>query len=870
MDVYRRRREAIEWFVEHESSQELERTRLPQWDEWWSNPDNRAEYEEVIRLRQQMSAFAPPLVLSEDYKIRLDGGTDELKRGVAMKRTGTLITLYLVASLGQALANDAAATELSRPTGSGDETAYQEGKKSSPFRLAQAGQGQAAGFSAVGGNSSQSSSQQAVDLEEIVVTAQKRTERLQDVPLSMSVLDSQSLVEANQVKISDYYASVPGLSIAAGAQSSNVIAIRGIAPNSAVSQALATTGIVIDDSPIGGGNTVMPDLDPSDLQRIEVLRGPQGTLYGASSMGGLIRFVTLDPSTAALTGNVSAGMSGMQNEAGYVFRGSANVPFTSNLAVRASGFIRQDPGYLDNPILGLKGANEAHASGGHLSLLWHPTERFTLKLSALYQRYNQSSTSDETTVELVTGQQMPLGDLQQGYTRNGQYSDQTTQAYSAVLSYLIGGFELKSITGVNIIEAKDSNDLSLALGGLSEQTFGVTGWTNPEDFGRRTVTEELRGSSTFGSLDIQTGLYFSDTVLFPDGGLSYAFSTNAYTGAQVFQWAQFIGLSSNGADSDESAVFANLTYHFTSRFKLQAGARQSRDRQFATTDTIIGQFDPVLLKQPSPYTTQAPGATQYPFTYLISPQYNFTPDLMVYGRVATGFRPGGPNSGEAIAQGAPTSFQPDTTKNYEFGSKGNLLNGLLSYDASLYYIVWDNMQVALSPSNRTYVYDGNAGAAKSEGAELTVELRPTSGLRLSAWMAFDDAEITKMSPNVTSFYAVPGDRLPYAARLSGSFSAEQIFPISNDLRTFVGGTVTYLGDRESLFTTTPERTRLPPYAKVDLKAGLYYGPWTVNVFVNNITDKRGIISGGLGSVNPTSFFTITPRTVGFTLARAIQ
>ena len=132
----------------------------------------------------------------------------------------------------------------------------------------------------------------------------------------------------------------------------------------------------------------MPDFDPGDLQRIEVLRGPQGTLYGASSVGGLLNFVTVDPSPAGVSGRLEAGGNSVQNgsELGYTFRGSVNVPLSSDFAVRASAFTREDPGYIDDPVLDLKGVNEDRASGGHLAALWQPSETFSLKLSALYQK----------------------------------------------------------------------------------------------------------------------------------------------------------------------------------------------------------------------------------------------------------------------------------------------------------------------------------------------------------------------------------------------------------------------------------------------------------------------------------------------------
>src|SRR5207248_1653206 len=154
-----------------------------------------------------------------------------------------------------------------------------------------------------------------------------------------------------------------------------------------------TVGITVDDVPFGsstisGGGLAVPDFDPGDLSQIEVLRGPQGTLYGASSLGGLIKFVTVTPPTDRVSGNLQAGVSSVRNgdEVGYVYRGAVNAPLSDTWAVRASGFVRLDPGYITNPVLNIKGLNTARADGGLVSTLWQPAQNFSVKLSALLQR----------------------------------------------------------------------------------------------------------------------------------------------------------------------------------------------------------------------------------------------------------------------------------------------------------------------------------------------------------------------------------------------------------------------------------------------------------------------------------------------------
>jgi len=226
-------------------------------------------------------------------------------------------------------------------------------------------------------------------LQEVVVTAQKRAERLQDVPVPVTALDTSQLLQQNQTRLQDYFTQVPGLSLNPTGDGSTNIVIRGIA--TAV-YSNPTVGVTIDDVPVGAssalanGQLQQPDLDPADLAQIEVLRGPQGTLYGASSLGGLIKYVTTDPSTKGYSGRLQADMNGTEGGGiGYGVRGSINVPVSDTLAVRASGFSRKTPGYVDNINTGQDNVNSIDSAGGHLSLLWTPSALLSVKLGALYQ-----------------------------------------------------------------------------------------------------------------------------------------------------------------------------------------------------------------------------------------------------------------------------------------------------------------------------------------------------------------------------------------------------------------------------------------------------------------------------------------------------
>lgn len=722
--------------------------------------------------------------------------------------------------------------------------------------------------------SSSSSSPNA--LQEVVVTAQKREEHLLDVPIPVSVVDTSSLTVNNQVKLTDFYSEVPGLGIAPSTMSSQTISIRGLttgAVGSGPPNPSPIVAVTVDGVPYGGaggGDQLVPDFDPGDLQRVEVLRGPQGALYGASSEGGLVNFVTVDPSLAGVSGRLEAGGDSVQNgsELGYTFRGSVNVPLSSDLAVRASAFTREDPGYIDDPPLGLKGVNEDRASGGHLAALWQPSEIFSLKLSALYQKITGHNTSDETPNPPSFFGVGQLGDLQQFYIRavNAYGYDRTAQAYSLQLNWKIGVADLVALTGYNRYSVDDSFDLSLALNSFSEKYFGTPGDQIVNTIGLDRLTQEIRLSAPLGQkFDGLLGVFYSHE---DDYWKWNYLASNPFTGVQLGDWGTYNPYNAPIV-YNEFSVFGDLTYHITDRFDVQIGGRESWLKNTVDTATANGPLATVIYGAPTtPYNFPGTTLNENEFTYLLTPRFKISSDFMVYARLASGYRPGGVNIGILHV---PQEYSADTSKDYEIGAKAEFLDHTLSVDGSVYYIDWNNIQLPLIYPVNGSTYVGNAAGAKSQGVELSIQSNPVSGLKLAAWVTWIDAVLTQTVPGAGiagEIYGFEGDRLPNAPRFSGNLSADYNFPLVSDVRGFVGGALSYVGDRLDAFSAaSPERQDLPAYAKLDLHAGTTYNTWTVNLYVNNVTDKRGLISGGIGNQLPYSFYYIQPRTVGLSVAK---
>jgi outer membrane receptor protein involved in Fe transport len=701
---------------------------------------------------------------------------------------------------------------------------------------------------------------------DVVVTAEKREENLQDVPVPVSVINTGQLTDNNQVLLRDYYSSVPSFVVQPGILSTSILAIRGLGSGPGGGPG-PTIGVTVDDVPYGGtetstGGLWLPDLDPGDLARVEVLRGPQGTLYGADSMGGLLKFVTKDPSTDGFSGRIETGTNGVHNgaEPGYNIHGSVNLPLNSTLALRASAFKRQDPGYIDNVLTNQKGVNEAQFYGGRLSALWQASDSVSLKLSGLYQNGRADGASD-VDVPLYGGP-TGLGDLQQSRIPNTGGYDKTNQAYSAILKAKLGSIDLASITGYNLNRVYSSLDFTYAFGPLVEPVFGTKGAPFNDWTSTARVTQEVRLGSTIGRhFEWLVGGFYSHER-YPD-----TINVEAEDPAN----GQIVGLywlnqSVEPSTFIEYAAFADLTYHFTERFDIQVGGRESHVNFFSAPYINYGPYA-ILTYGTSPYTTPAGISKASPFTYLIAPRFKVSPDLMVYARFASGFRPGASNGG---TPGVPSQSNPDKTESYEGGVKGDFLAHRLVVDASLYYIDWRNIQISLVTPVTSLEYFANGGGAKSEGVELSIETRPLRGLTIAPWVTFDDAVLTQDFPagaSAAGGYGVTGDRLPVAPRFSWHVSGNKDFPLSDDATGFIGGEVNYVGDRVAGFTSTPERLNMPAYTKTDVRAGVRIRAWTFNIYANNATDARGLLSGGPGADPPYGFNYITPRAVGFNLAR---
>lgn len=784
---------------------------------------------------------------------RSPGATGMLSRDEALTQllSGTgLLFHYLDEETVTVVRPGSAATDRSAgDQGSSTQDGTKEGKNGSSgsFRVAQVDQGPGAAPAPVDPSAHASPSGSGVAVEEVVVTAQKREQRLQDVPIPVTALDARTLADNSQLRVQDYFASVPGLNLQLNSSSgAPMLSIRGVTTGY---RSNPTVAVTVDDVPVGsstyiGGGALSPDIDPSDLAQIEVLRGPQGALYGASSLGGLIKYVTLNPSFAGVSGRVDAGVQDVYNgaEPGYSVRGAVNVPLSDALAARASAFTRLQPGYIDNVQTGQNGANWGNAYGGHLSALWQPASQFSIKVGALLQ-------STETRGADIVQTSVGLAGLQQSFLRGtGGYLDRL-ELYSLEIKAEFAGVTLAAISGYNHHTNDSSYDVTALYGPTANKLTGYSGVPYFNPLSTDKFTQEIRLSGSIGQrLDWLAGLFYTHehSTYSTDLGVE-----NPATGAGVAQLINYYDPTSY----TEYAGFANLTYHFTDRLDLQVGGRESKIQQTNEVETTTG-----LL---GASTTPAYDSSNTAFTYLVTPSFKPSVDSLLYLRFASGYRPGGPNANAAFLR-VPSQYDPDSTRNYDLGYKADYLNHAVSVDAALYYIDWKDVQVTTTSPSGAGKYIANGGGARSRGLELSAELRPLKGLKIAPWVAFNDATLTKNLPPA----GLPGDRLPFSSRWSGNFALDQELPLTGRIRATVGGVVSYFSDFMGDFGNTRVRQHYSGYARTDLHARFRFSDtWSMNLYANNVADRRAVLFGGsdftLGA--PNSYILIQPRTVGVSL-----
>ncbi len=694
----------------------------------------------------------------------------------------------------------------------------------------------------------------ATTLDTVVVTANKRVENIRDVGASISVVGERDLENLGASSLSDYAALIPGMQVQnSGSPGLTSVSLRGI---SALSSG-ATVATYIDEVPVGssgiyqGAGGLMLDLLPYDISRVEVLRGPQGTLYGAGAIGGLLKYVTHAADPGPPEFRAGFGVRAVPNGGqAWNARVGASLPLRDDrLGLRVSAARNGLPGYTDNAVDGRRDINSGEQTGVRAALAWDG-DAVDMNLAVLQQRIRSD---DRASVALDPDTQAPLfGDLT-GRTWQRQPFDKRLTLASLSFDWDLGWGSFVSATGWSDTRTMDQIDATVQFGEVADLLLGL-----PEpgaafvryDFDLDKITQEFRlTSSTGGRFEWMTGVFYTRE----DARQSQFAWLGQRDGTPLPPaFASFATLAQLALPStyEEIAVFANGSWRFNDRFKIDAGLRQARNEQWFSQNVSEGILAPI---------GDAPGeSSENVFTWSLSPQFKLAEDTMLYARAATGYQPGGPNV--ALA-GIPPSVDSSRLDSYELGLKSQFADRRAQLDLAVFRIEWDDIQVASSFNGIGGLVNG--GEATSEGVELAAAFRATDQLQLgfngaytraSVKNDFDPTVIPQDGFDVILNTGLGGDRMPYVPRLSWSATAEYAFATSGGYDGQIGGALRWVGER---LNDTTERQRvtapgdpstvldevvtapltLDSYRALDLYAGFGRDRWMLRAYVNNVTDE---------------------------------
>lgn len=777
---------------------------------------------------------------------------------------------------------------------------------------ADAGAGDAAGDAAADG------------ADAIVVTATRRSTSLSDVPINITALGADQLAtqRVNDVRaLGDF---TPGVTInQTGPRATGTIVLRGLSAD--------------DTSDFGnnGDNAVAiylgevplyQDFKLLDLQRVEVLLGPQGTLYGAGTLAGAIRYIPNRPDAEKFSLDAHVRASAVQEGSNVGFQGDAtvNIPIIKDhVALRSTVGYYYEPGFIDYPFLLKKpgislpqpggadvtsvtqaqyDANFYRAKDVNFERTW--TTRNTLLLQAnedlkayftfAFQQTKTNGRQSNGAFQFNTGRY-------EGPWRYLEPSDRRAYLYAAEIQANLGEIaQLVSSTAYTLQRnnrVSDNTDLLLDLSYSYEAFPAFSSYANNQNRNTQ-FTQELRLVSTHGGpISWTLGGFYNHQKNYGDRQ-EYTPGYAAFIDSPRIDDLEYISFFDNS--NKEKAVFGELTWKFTDAFQLTGGVRYYKYDATARGGTDLPLFGGGLVRTPYPLIQFAPSrigsgkSSSDGFVYKLNASYKFREGLLVYGTFSTGYRIGGPNTvapcilplgpGQNVcALPNELFYGPDKTYNKEIGIRGTFFDGRLTINADVYHIIWSGLQVGSQTVNGAVGITTNAGAAVSKGFEFSGTARITDNFSLSATYAYVDAHLTQDAPGLVvrsgadggSFTALAGDRLPGSQKHSGSLIASYKKELGPDTTLTANWALTYHGD---IFTKVGNRgfgEVVPAYwlnrAAINITKGRYeFGAYANNIFnvyaitsVGNDFMKMGVQNADYGITRRFySYSVMTPRTVG--------
>jgi iron complex outermembrane receptor protein len=760
--------------------------------------------------------------------------------------------------------------------------------------------------------------------EEIVVTAQKRLTTLQEVPFSIAAVSAEDIKESGATNIVDLARNVPGLYVTDLGPGQSQVAIRGISAGQVVRDQAGvkeSVGIYLDESPISVA-LFTPDLDLYDLDRVEVLRGPQGTLFGAGSSSGTVRYITAQPDIGEFGASVDLTFeSATDGEEGGALRGALNVPLGEKAAMRAVGYVSELPGFIDSSYprrTTRDDVNGGSRTGGRLAFRFEPTEHIAITPRIVYQKletdgypridaYNILGNIYTTTEPAVDpGERGQVTQFRVGI------DDEFTMA-DLKMEFGFGDVGMTSVTSYidrKVVVLRDASQLTgsvtIDLGGTAAQARLDSPLFDSTDL--QVFSQEIRfGSSGEGPFQWLAGAFYQQVDRnygqnLPTPG--YDALSQALVGADSSDFGSppdtpfFSDLT---YDFQQFALFGEATYRFSPQWAVTGGLRYY-DFDEDRTLTFAGLFADVG------YTDQPGSVSSDGVSPRVIVAYNVSKDVQFTAQVARGFRLGGINdplnvtlcsADDRVTYGGRTNWEDEKVTNYELGTKTRFSDGRVTFNAALFMSKVDGLQVIADAGSCSSRIILNA-EAESKGAEMELYLRPDEHWDFGISATFVEAEITQSLNATGSGQPIAGirdgNRLPTSPELQAAASAGYTWGFSSSLESYVrfvvqhvGSSFTQLADQEPNFglisnapgapagsarlinlggipanTNIAFDAELPSYDIGNLRWGIRSDTWEAALFVNNLWDERAFLSidRERGRSARVGYLTNVPRTYG--------
>jgi len=696
-----------------------------------------------------------------------------------------------------------------------------------------------------------------ITVEEIIVTATRRAQEVQDVPASVAVVDPQAFAAGGLTSLSGVLKYVPGVNFNDdGAPGQGSITMRGVANIFST----PSVGIYLDDIPYGsvtafaeGANFALDAL-LGEIERIEVIKGPQGTLFGAASMGGSVRYITKEPSLTDFGGRFATDLSN-SSQGGFnqLYKAGIDVPIVNDkLALGVSGFYQDNDGFIDQALRPDKDVNDAQLRGGQATLLFRPSEPWKIKLN--YQDQKFEFTGQNSVPFNVTTGQPVFGKYKQS-TAGEEPTEIEYELSSATIEYQGSWGTATLASSYQEFTSAATIDLTRFFGALVDGQVGAAPGTNTVPLDQQISTDrwahEFRLTSANNEhLEWLVGLYYTKE------------ESSNFQGAVARPSGFNLVTQQFPSDYEEKAAFGNVTYYFTPQFDATVGVRLSSNDMgvlFSGTGFLAG---PNLPEQTVSDDVQ---------TYLFNARYRPNEDLSLYFRAASGYRPASanlplinPTTGDILSV---PFVKSDTLWSYELGAKGNLAQGVFGYDVAVYLIKWKDLQVFRSFQGVNV--GGNADSdVTATGLEATLTYQPTNALNIAAALAYSQSELDEDDPSIGG---LEGEQLPGIPEWTFSLTGNYDFMLGS-LDAFVGGGVAYQDQRNTSFdggtgaggvVIAPANRNFTAddYTTVDLRTGVRWGRYKLSLYATNLFDEyafqRATTSGTQGSAS-----IVRPRTIG--------